>query len=342
MRAYGATTGRAGAVTAVTALAWMALGGGGQGAAWGRLITFGGLVPGGSTMSYTEAGYTFDSDVAIFAGSNFGPVTTAPVMFPSSIGAKFHMTSPRPFDLRSMDLGPLSSSSGPQTVTFTGTLADGGGTVSQTFTTSGAFGLQTFDFGPAFRRLSSVAWSPVSSMLDNVVATHGPVMTFVGLAPGSTGHTSYTENGFRLDTGTSGDIFSGSSAAVTTASPYAFPSNIGTSFRFTSADGKPFDLFGIDMAPLNGSVGPRTVAFTGTLAGGGTVTQSFTTGGAVALAPFVFGSEFTNLVSVDFTPGSVNFDNIEAGAFVPEPSSAVVLGAAIGVAGLRSRRRRVS
>jgi hypothetical protein len=337
MREYGAITGRTGAAT-VTALAWLAVGGQG---AWGRVVTFDGLVPGSTNTTYTEDGYTFTPTGAnIFVGSNFGPVTTAPYIFPSSIGADFHLAAPRPFALRSVDLGPLSTPSGPQTVTFTGTLA-GGGTVSKTFTTAGTFGLQTFNLPATFTGLTSVDWDPASSILDNVVVEHGPVMTFSGIVPGSTGHTTYSENGFRLDATIMGEMFAGTGIPAAADDPYVFGSHLLTGFRFTEGGGKPFDLFGIDLAaPVNSA--PRTVTFTGTLADGGTVSQSFTTTGASGLTPFYFGSEFSNLVSVEWSPGLVRFDSIEAGLYVPEPSSVALLSMAIGGAGLTNRRRRMA
>jgi hypothetical protein len=322
-------------VLAAAGLGLPAVVGGAGGAAWGRVLTFDGLVPGGTYASYAERGYTLtpSDGVSIFVGYNFGPVTTAPYVYPSTNG-RFTLGSARPFDVRSIDLGPLADSVGPRTVTFTGTLA-AGGTVSQTFTTGGAFSLTPFAFGPAFTRLTSLEWDPSLTIADNVVVEHGPVMTFDGLAPGGS-RPSHAENGFRVEATAPGAILTGNTLPGSAGETYAFLNHGLSRFRFADEGGRPFDLFGVELAPLNGNVGPQEVTFTGTLAGGGTVSQTFMTGAAEALTPFYFGGEFTGLVAVEWTPGSTLVDNIEAGLSVPEPGGA----AAAAIAGLAALTRR--
>jgi hypothetical protein len=299
------------------------------------------LTPGsGDVTSYTERGYTFSIAPVgkIFVGTNSPPaITTAPYIFASTGGVQFQLDSPRPFDLRSIALGPINGSVGAQTVTFTGTRAEGG-TVTQSFTTGAAEGFQTFVFDPSFRRLTSVRWDPVIASMDSVSVEHGPTMTFKGLVPGNS-YLSYSENGFRLDPIVAGTLLAGNTTGAAGEWPYTFASHVVTRFRYTADGDKPFDLYGIDIGSLNGSVGPQSVTFTGTLAGGGTVTETFATDGTANLTPFYFGSEFSNLVAVEWNAGGMNFDNIEAGLFVPEPSSAAVAGTIVTLAAIRRRRR---
>jgi hypothetical protein len=136
-----------------------------------------------------------------------------------------------------------------------------------------------------------------------------------------------------------GKIFVGSNSppAITTA-PYIFASTGGVQFQLDSP--RPFDLRSIALGPINGSVGPQSVTFTGTLAGGGTVTETFATDGTANLTPFYFGSEFSDLVAVEWNAGGMNFDNIEAGLFVPEPSSAAVACTIVALGAIGRRKGR--
>jgi hypothetical protein len=114
--------------------------------------------------------------------------------------------------------------------------------------------------------------------------------------------------------------------------------------------GDPFSLLSIDLA-RNFAFDPApTVTFTGTLAGGGTVTETFMVteppGFPQSFTPFNF-TGFTNLTSVswnqpDPAAGLNQFTDITLST-VPEPASIVTGGIGamlVAVAGFRARRRR--
>jgi len=131
------------------------------------------------------------------------------------------------------------------------------------------------------------------------------------------------------------------------------------------SDGTAFDLLSIDLArefrfntPDVGQAYPQ-VTFTGTTSGG-TVTQTFTADqDDFYFRPFVFSSAFTNLLSVSWdqppftsgtpsnpAPGLHQFDNLVLSTSVPppvpvpEPSSLMLFGSAMAIAGLFAHRRR--
>jgi hypothetical protein len=106
-------------------------------------------------------------------------------------------------------------------------------------------------------------------------------------------------------------------------------------------------MIAIDLTELNPFPPPGpTVTFTGYLAAGGTVTQSFTLDG-LAFEPetFVFPPSFRDVVAVEFAPAApttaqaFQYDNI----FVPEPSPTLLTAAGVALVarlGWRGRRRR--
>ncbi|HUU34317.1 MAG TPA: hypothetical protein VMW48_09650, partial [Vicinamibacterales bacterium] len=125
----------------------------------------------------------------------------------------------------------------------------------------------------------------------------------------------YIEDGFVLDNlsanpfatfGTLESRFSGSTALLN--------DTVNGVTRLTALGGSAFDLVSIDLTELNGS-NVANVTFTGYLAGGGTVSQTFTLDG-VAFYPetFVF-TGFGNLASVEWTQEDPfhQFDNITIG-----------------------------
>ena len=146
-------------------------------------------------------------------------------------------------------------------------------------------------------------------------------------------------------------------SGVVTTSLAAFAPGSMTLIR---DDGAAFDLVSIDLArefrfntPDVGQGYPQ-VTFTGTTAGGGTVTQTFTADQVdFYFRTFTFSSAFTNLLAVSWdqppftsgtptnpAPGLHQFDNVVLSTSVPEPSSVVLLGSAVAIAGLSARRRR--
>src|SRR5262249_20703998 len=129
----------------------------------------------------------------------------------------------------------------------------------------------------------------------------------------------------------------------------------------TRDDGTAFNLLSIDLArefrfntPDVGQAYPE-VTFTGTTTGGGIVMQTVTADhGDFYFRTFTFSSSFTNLLSVSWeqplftsgtpnepAPGQHQFDNVVLSTTsVPEPSSAVLAGWAVAIAGLSACRRR--
>ena len=118
-----------------------------------------------------------------------------------------------------------------------------------------------------------------------------------------------------------------------------------------SAGSSAFTLNSIDLAPLiAGGTGTFTVTFVGTLAGSGTVSQTFTVNDSPnTLQTFAF-SGFTNVVSVSFVQGAnigffgaqgtaYQFNNVLVNASsVPEPNTLALLGS--GLAALAGVRRK--
>ena len=90
---------------------------------------------------------------------------------------------------------------------------------------------------------------------------------------------------------------------------------------------------------LSSTTGVRTVTFTGTVAGGGTVTQSFTTDGGTVPDTFAFDTRFTDLTGLSWNQGPLTADNIVAAITVPEPTTLALL-AAVPAAAARRRRPR--
>lgn len=143
------------------------------------MITFSGLVAGGSTNSYTESGYTIagqfngvtcaTQNSCIYASAyGLTAPTKAAYLATSSLTFKLQSSNAAPFSLSSLKLRNLNSSVGAQSVTFTGTLA-GGGTVSHTATTTaGSVAYEKFMFPTTFSNLAHITWSPNLTVVTEI------------------------------------------------------------------------------------------------------------------------------------------------------------------------------
>jgi hypothetical protein len=157
---------------------------------------------------------------------------------------------------------------------------------------------------------------------------------------------TYTEKGFTLSepvVNPNGFYSYGTQSINYAGSTTLFNYSTGGNTRLTQVGGGAFTLSSIDLTHLFdfGNNTPMTVTFNGTVAGGGTVTQSFTTDSVLnTLETFNF-TNFTNLVSVDWIQNNPfhQFDNINvtptaSATAVPEPFTVLgtIFGAGYGVA----------
>lgn len=109
------------------------------------------------------------------------------------------------FELRSVDIAELSSSSGPQTVTFTGWYADKPGTATYTVTTDGLLGSERFTFPSTFTCLYNVYVSVGDFSLDNIELAYYEYATLIS-GIGNTGvyPLGTTTNVYEIDHGAAG------------------------------------------------------------------------------------------------------------------------------------------
>ncbi len=128
-------------------------------------------------FTYDEDGYRIDNTGQPFQMLSFGTLASR---YAGSTGVfnnttngvtrLFEQISGDPFDLLSIDVAPLLVGTDTPTTTFTG-FFDGGGTIMQSFTTSGiGFVFETFNFS-GFTNLAKVEWRQISPFhqFDNVV-----------------------------------------------------------------------------------------------------------------------------------------------------------------------------
>ena len=151
----------------------------------------------------------------------------------------------------------------------------------------------------------------------------------------------YFESGYRIQNG--GELYFAQQGNTQYAGSAGLHERISNGLiTLSRADGNAFTLTSIDLSTLHPQGASPAVVFVGTLAGGGTVTQTFTPT-TFGFHTFVFSSSFTNLLSVSWHQGSDDFnahqfDNIVVSS-VPEPATMFLLGGGLlGIAGKLRRR----
>ncbi|MFY8057247.1 MAG: hypothetical protein ACOVRM_05865, partial [Planctomycetaceae bacterium] len=102
----------------------------------------------------------------------------------------------------------------------------------------------------------------------------------------------------------------------------------------TTVDGQLFAVQSMRLSETNGSIGPRSVTFTGTLPSGGTVQQTYTTDSKFDAETVVLNG-FSELTSFRFTFNETTWDDLQW-------SSSAPLDVSFGVAELRAASGAVS
>jgi hypothetical protein len=159
---------------------------------------------------------------------------------------------------------------------------------------------------------------------------------------------SYLEDGFKVSAlGTLASLIATSDLNLLQyAGSTAVAGTFGSVIELQRADGGAFNFNSIDLikwSKLN--AGGNSVTFTGTFAGGGTITQSAAIGTAFKFTNTAFAG-FTNLKSVTWQEDrnlarDFQFDNINVSA-VPEPGSYAMLAAGLGLLAFVSRRKKAA
>lgn len=185
------------------------------------------------------------------------------------------------------------------------------------------------------------------------------VLDFSDVAPGTLAVFSpYVSQGFTLTSTSGGFVFNSpdtgnGSPQVPGNNPYYAGANALAAFSpatitLAQTSGQPFSLLSIDLA-RNFAFDPApTVTFTGTLAGGGMVSQTFSV--TTSSPPLTFQTfDFTGFAGVTsvswdqpvFTAGLHQFTNVHLStSAVPGPASLTLALIGAGTAGLAAWRRR--
>lgn len=192
------------------------------------------------------------------------------------------------------------------------------------------------------------AATAIPLLIDFEALAHGVDVVFV---------PTYVEDGFvftsNIDPDRANEAFAawGPESDNWTGSAALFNTFDGFVTTLAREDGTAFDLTSIDLAPafVDGGSG-ATITFIGTTSGGGTVVANAVF--SPDLTPsttYMFAPEFTDLVAVRWEQGEIphQFDNLRVDAggtpVIPEPATAAMLLAGLGLLGsLVARRRRTS
>ena len=205
------------------------------------------------------------------------------------------------------------------------------------------------------------------------VATDAQTLTFADVPlPPNGGPValglSYTTQGYRFECQTvnpasptcavtsSLSVVGPANAVTGRSDPALFNNHTFGVTRLTRADGSAFDLLSWRLGPLFNDRPLPALVVEGTLAAGGTVTQSFVVPlGGTGFTLFNFGSAFRGLASVRWRAGgfapvaatnTVQFAAISVApsdvAIVPEPATLVLVGAGCTVMAVCTARRRTA
>lgn len=160
----------------------------------------------------------------------------------------------------------------------------------------------------------------------------------------------YQKDGFRLTNAATEESSGfapsfgvlGTEAAGFSGSTALFNDNDDGPTVLTRINGGLFTLASISLSELLAAEPSVSIVFSGTLASGGTVYQTFILDGILGAEDFAFPAEFSNLVSVTWnqTADYHQFDNIKVSS-VPIPATAWLLcSGLVGLAGVRSKMRK--
>ena len=206
--------------------------------------------------------------------------------------------------------------------------------------------------GSRFLRLTCLISGMLWISMPGVLARGADILlNFTDVPPGTlTVFNPYTSQGFTLTSSSGGFVFNSPDTGNGSPQPignnpfYAGANGLAAfapaTIVLSQTSGEPFSLLSIDLA-RNFAFDPApTVTFTGTLSGGGTVSQTFSV--TATSPPLVFQtfnfSGFTDLTSVswdqaDPAAGLHQFGNIHLSTgVVPEPSALTLLALGLPLA----------